>query len=480
LQLRWPDALEGATFSTSASSDIGLIENSGSAWSAPSGTGDNTANTVTKTITTYGPFSVGSSPAVVAFVFNPIPAKTYGNADFNGGASSLNTTQPIVYSSSNTAVATIVGGSIHIVAAGTCNITASQASDGTYPAASVTQPLLVNKASLTIRADNKTKSQGDNNPPLTASYSGFVLGETSAVLTTQPVLSTTALVSSPAGTYPITASGAAALNYTITYAAGTLTIVPRQNQVITFNPLPLKTYGNADFAIGATSTNTTIPITYVSSNPAVATIVGSNIRITGAGTADITASQAGSTGYFPATDVTRTFTVNKAALTVKVADTVKNQGQPNPLFRLIYTGFVNGDTESSLTSAPVVSTTAQTGSPLGYYVITPEGASSGNYAFIYVSGRLTIFPPGGNSGQYFNAYMSNPNTIVLNVYSATAALGDVLVLDMQGRQVLRKNLFVPAGFISSTLQVPSLAQGAYVLVLRGSGLDLSTRILVLK
>jgi hypothetical protein len=76
--------------------------------------------------------------------------------------------------------------------------------------------------------------------------------------------------------------------------------------------------------------------------------------------------------------------------------------------------------------------------------------------------------------------MSNPNTIVLNVYSATAALGDVLVLDMQGRQVLRKNLFVPAGFISSTLQVPSLAQGAYVLVLRGSGLDLSTRILVLK
>jgi hypothetical protein len=480
LQLRWPDALEGATFSTSASSDIGLIENSGSAWSAPSGTGDNTANTVTKTITTYGPFSVGSSPAVVAFVFNPIPAKTYGNADFNGGASSLNTTQPIVYSSSNTAVATIVGGSIHIVAAGTCNITASQASDGTYPAASVTQPLLVNKASLTIRADNKTKSQGDNNPPLTASYSGFVLGETSAVLTTQPVLSTTALVSSPAGTYPITASGAAALNYTITYAAGTLTIVPRQNQVITFNPLPVKTYGNADFVIGATSTNTTIPITYVSSNPAVATIVGSNIRITGAGTADITASQAGSTGYFPATDVTRTFTVNKAALTVKVADTVKNQGQPNPLFRLIYTGFVNGDTESSLTSAPVVSTTAQTGSPLGYYVITPEGASSGNYAFIYVSGRLTIFPPGGNSGQYFNAYMSNPNTIVLNVYSATAALGDVLVLDMQGRQVLRKNLFVPAGFISSTLQVPSLAQGAYVLVLRGSGLDLSTRILVLK
>ena len=48
--------------------------------------------------------------------------------DFNGGATSLNTSQPIIYSSSNTAVATIVNGNIHITGAGTADITASQAS----------------------------------------------------------------------------------------------------------------------------------------------------------------------------------------------------------------------------------------------------------------------------------------------------------------------------------------------------------------
>src|SRR6478672_11608632 len=98
------------------------------------------------------------------------------------------------------------------------------------------------------------------------------------------------------------------------------------NQIITFAAPATKTYGNADFAHGATSTNATIPITFVSSNPLVATVVGNNIHIVGAGTTNITASQAGSVGYFPAADVTRTFTVNKAALNIKVRDTARDFG----------------------------------------------------------------------------------------------------------------------------------------------------------
>ena len=56
------------------------------------------------------------------------------------------------------------------------------------------------------------------------SYSGFVNGDTSASLTTQPTVTTTATTTSPVGTYPITASGAVDPNYTISYVAGTLTI----------------------------------------------------------------------------------------------------------------------------------------------------------------------------------------------------------------------------------------------------------------
>ena len=44
--------------------------------------------------------------------------------------------------------------------------------------------LTVNPASLTITANNATKAAGQVNPTFTASYSGFVNGDTSASLTT--------------------------------------------------------------------------------------------------------------------------------------------------------------------------------------------------------------------------------------------------------------------------------------------------------
>jgi hypothetical protein len=84
----------------------------------------------------------------------------------------------------------------------------------------------ITAVSLTITADNKCKTAGLPNPPLTASYAGFVVGDdTNNALTTQVTLSTTATTNSPVGTYPITASGAVALNYTISYNSGTLTVV---------------------------------------------------------------------------------------------------------------------------------------------------------------------------------------------------------------------------------------------------------------
>ena len=84
----------------------------------------------------------------------------------------------------------------------------------------------VTPAPLTITANNQTKVYGQANPALTVSYSGFVNGDTSASLTTQPTVTTTATTSSPVGSYPITASGAVDPNYTISYVAGTLTISP--------------------------------------------------------------------------------------------------------------------------------------------------------------------------------------------------------------------------------------------------------------
>jgi hypothetical protein len=83
----------------------------------------------------------------------------------------------------------------------------------------------ITQANLTISADNKSKTQGLPNPTLTATYVGFVGGDTTNALTTPVSLVTTATDNSAVGTYPITASGAVAPNYTISYNSGTLTVV---------------------------------------------------------------------------------------------------------------------------------------------------------------------------------------------------------------------------------------------------------------
>ena len=64
------------------------------------------------------------------------------------------------------------------------------------------------------------------NLPLTASYCGFVNGESTNLLTPPAALNTTATTSCGAGVYPITASGAVAANYTINYVSGQLTVDP--------------------------------------------------------------------------------------------------------------------------------------------------------------------------------------------------------------------------------------------------------------
>ena len=88
----------------------------------------------------------------------------------------------------------------------------------------------MNKATITVTADNKTRADNAANPQLTASYSGFVYGEGLATLSTLPTLSTTGKALSIAGNYPITASGGAAANYTFAYVPGTLTITPEQSK----------------------------------------------------------------------------------------------------------------------------------------------------------------------------------------------------------------------------------------------------------
>lgn len=294
------------------------------------------------------------------------------------------------------------------------------------------------------------------------------------------MFNTTATPASAPGTYPITVSGATAANYEIDFVDGVLTVQAKQAQTITFNALPVKTYGNGDFSTNATSTNNTIPITYTSSNPGVATVANGTVHIVGAGTTVITASQAGNAGYFPATDVAQTLTVNKAALTIRVLDTTKVEGQPNPPFTITYTGFVLGETAATLTTPPTVATTATTTSPAGYYTLTPGGAVTNNYNITYTTGRLTILPPNGGEQPHLLAFMSNSNTLTVRIYSNKPTLGDIVLFDLNGRLLLKRNAFMPKGFMNFNLNVNNIPSGIYGVKVYGDGVNLEQMVPIVR
>ena len=84
--------------------------------------------------------------------------------------------------------------------------------------------LNIGRAPLQVRATDLSRQRNQPNPTLTVSYSGFVNNEGLGVLLTHPVLSTTATIASPVGSYPISISAATAQNYLITHVPGTLEV----------------------------------------------------------------------------------------------------------------------------------------------------------------------------------------------------------------------------------------------------------------
>ena len=88
--------------------------------------------------------------------------------------------------------------------------------------------LTVNPALLTVTANNQTATEGDGLPTFTASYTGFVNGDTQSVLSGAPAFSTDAPSGPPVGTWNIfvTQGTLAATNYTFTFVNGILTVNP--------------------------------------------------------------------------------------------------------------------------------------------------------------------------------------------------------------------------------------------------------------
>lgn len=196
----------------------------------------------------------------------------------------------------------------------------------------------INKAALTVTADNKTIKYGENKPAYTVSYDGFVNGETkdtagvfggtltfacdyvkegSADGSGAGSTGAGSTDNSKAGTYTITPSGLTSANYEITFKAGTLTVGRAAGQV-SIASVGNKIYGDADFALSVDKHGSDGALTYTSDKPEVLTVDSTgNVKLLKAGAATITVSMAEGTNHMAAINSIN-ITVEKKAATLQV------------------------------------------------------------------------------------------------------------------------------------------------------------------
>jgi len=319
-----------------------------------------------------------------SITFAALANKTYGDVAYNLAAKS-SSGLAVTYTSSNTTVATVSGNVVTIVGAGSTNITASQVGNTTYYAATnVVQELTVNKATLTATAVDKSREYGDVNPTFTISYSGFKNNETASVLGFTPVASSTATVTTDAGTAVITVSNGTSNNYTIVPKDGTLTI---NKAVLIVTALDATAeYGDnfsIDFKYGA----------FKNGEDSTVLNNGGYVRfaedVTNAGTYTIIPDAVDDNNY-TASYVTGTFIRTKATLNVTAEAKSKTYGDANPTLTFTHSGFKYNETLSVIDTAPTVTTTATTSTNVGTAAIIVSGGLDNNYDFAYTSANLTI------------------------------------------------------------------------------------------
>jgi hypothetical protein len=161
--------------------------------------------------------------------FADLSNKTYGDAAIvTAPTASSNLT--VTLTSNTTSVCTVSGFTITIVAAGYCEISATQSgglNSGTYynPATEVIKTFNIDPKSLTVTGSTHSLTYGDVAPSPTPTYSAFAYSETASNLTTQPTCTTNYVRGDSVGTSrSTTCSGGVSTNYTFTYVNGSVSI----------------------------------------------------------------------------------------------------------------------------------------------------------------------------------------------------------------------------------------------------------------
>ena len=287
-------------------------------------------NTATQTIS----FPAPTSP--VTFGVSPIALSASGGASGNAVVFSVVSGPGIV-----------TGSTLTVTGAGTILIAANQAGNTNYAAATqMTQSITVSQAAQTITFTAPASPATFGTSPIALSASGGASGNAVvfSVVSGPGTISGSTLTVTGAGTIQIAANQSGNTNYIAATSVTRSIVVNQAAQTIVFAaPSSPVTFGVAPIALSATGGASGNAIVFsVVSGPG--TISGSTLTLTGAGTVQIAANQAGNTNYTAAAQVAQSIVVNKAALSVGV------QSSANPV--LVQTSITLTTTVSASAGVP--------------------------------------------------------------------------------------------------------------------------------
>jgi len=346
-----------------------------------------------------------------SIIFDPLATKIYGDAPFPVSAIGGASNNPVVFSSSDPSIATCIGSTIKILKVGTCTIFAKQNGNANYNPAQASQTLTVNKAPQSILFPAIT-GKIFGNPPFTISATGGASGNPVIFTSSDPSVATcsgtngSTITILKAGSCTIYANQAGNSKYEDAPQVAQTLNFGKNAQTIIFNPLPIKTYGDAPFMISATGGASGNPVVFTSSDPSIATctlVEGVNIvTIIKVGTCSIFANQEGNASYDPAPQVAQVLKVNQPGQIITF-NAIPIKTYEDAPFQLSATGGASGNPVVFSSSDPSVATcSGADGSTVtilkaGVCTITARQAGNDLYsAAVPVQRTLTVYKANQN------------------------------------------------------------------------------------
>ncbi len=408
--------------------------------------------------TAAGPASASFSvlPATPTLVFAPIAAQTFGGTPFKVTASSAST-GAVTYSVLS-GPATISGNTVTLTGNGTVTLGASQAADANHTAATTTAIVNVGVATPTLTfAPIASHTYGD--APFTVTASSASSGTITYSVASGPATITGNTVTlTGVGTVVLSASQAAASGYGAASASASVAVA-LATPTLTFTPVPAHTYGDAPFAVSASSASSG-PITYAITAGA-ATISGSTVTLNGIGSVTVTANQAAMGNYAAAAAASVTFNVAASAPTLAFAPIGAHTYGDVP-FTVTATSASAGPVVYAVQSGPATisgNTVTLTGS--GTVVLTANQAAFGNYA---AAAQATATVAVSNATPTL-AFTQIPNHTYgdapFTVTAISPSSGTITYAVQSGNATITGNTVTITGLGTVVLSANQVASGSY-------------------